>query len=157
FHVSIASGSVTAATCAAAAPEHAVETVLGLLHDIAAEGPTARARDLPWARLAGAIPPRRSPSRPIGIHALRDTSVAVGISLPFGHGEAATLLRVGEGARHAGATSLRPAPDRVLLFIGVPRAQSCGLVAASERLGFITDSGDPRRRVVACAGAPACT
>jgi len=157
FHVMLASGGPTAATCATIAPEHTVDTILALLHEIATEGPTARARDLPHpARFANAALPRRPPAQPIGTHCLRDGSVALGIGLPFGHSEAGTLQTVIEEARHADAMSVRPAPGRVLLLIGIPPAQASGIVEKAERLGFITNPDDPRRRVVACAGAPAC-
>jgi precorrin-3B synthase len=158
FHVTIRSESATAPTHVAIAPEHAGETVLGLLHEIAVQGPTARARDLPHpARFANAALPRRSPAQPIGTHCQRDGIVALGIGLPFGHSEAETLQTVIEEARHADATSVRPAPGRVLLLIGIPPAQASRLVEKAERLGFITNPDDPRRRVVARAGAPACT
>jgi precorrin-3B synthase len=157
FRVTIASEDPTAATCATIAPEHALDAVLALLHDIAAQGPVARARDLTRpVRLADAALPRRAPAQPIGTHYLRDGSVALGIGLPFGHSEAETLQTVIEEARHADATSVRPAPGRVLLLIGIPPAQASGLVEKAERRGFITNPDDPRRRVVACAGAPAC-
>ena len=157
FHITLASGGSTAATCATIAPEYAVETVLGLLHEIATQGSVARARDLTHpARFAGAALPRRPPAQPIGTHSLRDGSVALGIGLPFGHSEAQTLQTVIEEARHADAMSVRPAPGRVLLLIGIPPGQASGLLEKAERLGFITNPDDPRRRVVACAGAPAC-
>jgi precorrin-3B synthase len=44
----------------------------------------------------------------------------------------------------------------VLLLVGVPPTQVAQLTASAEQLGFITKTDDPRRRVVACAGAPAC-
>ena len=158
FHVMIGNESATALAPVTIAPEHAVATVFGLLHDIAAQGPTARARDLRHpARLAGAARPRRAPASPVGMHELRDGSVAFGIGLPFGHGEANTLQAVLKEASRAGATSVRPAPGRMLLLIGIPPAQVFGLAEEAERLGFITHPEDPRRRVVACAGAPACT
>jgi precorrin-3B synthase len=157
FEVAIANESTNTARPGTIAPEHAVEAVLALLHDIVAEGPTARARDLhDPRRFTGATLPRRSPAQPIGTHGLRDGGVALGIGLPFGHSDAETLQTLIEEARRAGAASARPAPGRVLLLIGVPPAQASELAAKAERLGFITKPDDPRRRVVACAGAPAC-
>jgi precorrin-3B synthase len=98
----------------------------------------------------------RASIEPIGTHALRDGSVALGLGLPFGHSDADTLLYLIEEARSAGAASVRPAPGRVLLVIGLAPAQAAGLASAAQRLGFIVAPDDPRRRVVACAGAPVC-
>jgi len=44
----------------------------------------------------------------------------------------------------------------VLLVIGLAPAQAPSLAAAAQQLGFIVAPDDPRRRVVACAGAPVC-
>jgi precorrin-3B synthase len=57
---------------------------------------------------------------------------------------------------HHGARALCPAPDRTLLVTGVPARNAGGLVAAAERLGFVVQADDPRRRIAACPGAPAC-
>ena len=163
FHVALASGGARTTSLGTIAPEHAVEAVLALLHAIAAYGPTARARNLPDpARFTRYPSPEAagenaSPAaEPIGIHRLRDDSVALGLGLPFGHSEADTLQNLIEEARRANVISLRPAPARVLLLIGVVPAQVSGLIAKADRLGFITKPNDPRRRVVACAGSPAC-
>jgi precorrin-3B synthase len=51
---------------------------------------------------------------------------------------------------------LRPAPHRVLLLIGIGRQDAEMLAGRLEQLGFITRPDDPRRRVVACPGKPAC-
>jgi precorrin-3B synthase len=98
----------------------------------------------------------RASIEPIGTHPLRDGTLALGIGFPFGHSDAATLLNLIDETRRAGAASIRPAPGRVLLIISFARAQASGLAAAAERLGFIVTPDDPRRRVVACAGAPVC-
>jgi len=159
FHVSLASDRTNEMTLGTFAPERAVETVLELLHAIAAHGPTARARDpLPLYTFPDAVNATRArvPAQPIGTHGLRDGSSAIGVGLPFGHSDAGTLQRLIDEARAAGAASARPAPDRALLLIGVAPPEVPGFVAKAERLGFITKLHDPRRRVVACAGAPAC-
>lgn len=152
--------TANAATLGTIAPDNAIEAVTELLHAIAAQGPMARARDLPhqapFAAQSRENASERSSAQLIGTHSLRDGTVALGIGLPFGHSDSDSLQRLTEGAQCAGAASARPAPGRVLLFIGVPPAQASGLVAKAERLGFITKPDDPRRRVVACAGAPAC-
>ena len=45
---------------------------------------------------------------------------------------------------------------RVLLAIGIRPADVATFVAATERLGFIINPDDPRRRVIACTGSPGC-
>jgi precorrin-3B synthase len=60
-------------------------------------------------------------------------------------------------ARSAGAGGVRTAPGRALLVTGVsPAAARPFAAAAAEGLGFIVNPDDPRRKVVACAGAPIC-
>jgi precorrin-3B synthase len=51
---------------------------------------------------------------------------------------------------------VRTAPGRALLVTGISSTATEPLVAAVERLGFIVNPDDPRRKVVACAGAPIC-
>jgi precorrin-3B synthase len=43
-----------------------------------------------------------------------------------------------------------------MLVIGVTEEELESLVATAKDLGFIVDAADPRRHVVACAGAPSC-
>jgi precorrin-3B synthase len=122
-----------------------------------------------WARDVRNGPPPLTPPRhslrewgegnraaPIGMHGLRDCSVALGIGFPFGHSDAATLETLIDEARSHGAAWVRPAPGRVLLVIGLAPAQAARLAAAAQGLGFIVAPDDPRLRVVACAGAPVC-
>jgi precorrin-3B synthase len=156
FHVTLAIDPAGEILLGAVAPAHAVNALLELLDAIAARGPTARARDLPLPAERGAVKPARSPAEAIGTHGLRDGSVALGIGLAFGHSDADALLKLLEEARRADTVSVRPAPGRALLMIGVPPKRAPMLCSAAERLGFITTPDDSRRRVVACAGAPAC-
>jgi precorrin-3B synthase len=51
---------------------------------------------------------------------------------------------------------VRPAPDRALLFGPLGAGQAETTRVAAERLGFITEVSDPRRRIAACPGAPFC-
>jgi precorrin-3B synthase len=159
-HFQIAPGTdgAIAAALGTIDAEHAVEAVLVFLKAIAKHGPMARGRDVLPLRLKvqegskGA----RSPAEPIGTHRLRDGSLALGLGLPFGHSDADALQDLLAEARRADTTLVRPAPGRALLLIGVPPPERSSLVAAAERLGIITAAADPRRRVLACAGAPAC-
>jgi len=159
FRVALASDSTDEIAVGTAEPERTVETVLELLHTIADQGPAARARDLPHLSTclnAVNASRARAPAQPIGTHTLRDGNTAIGVGLPFGHSDARTLQRLVDEARAAGTASARPVPDRALLLIGVAPARVSRLVAKAEQLGFLTTPNDPRRRVVACAGAPAC-
>jgi precorrin-3B synthase len=148
-------------------PECAVDVALATLGEIAALGPQARAGDLLHSRGADALreqigispapaPERRPPAQMLGRHQLRDHSLALGIALPFGHAEAAALAALGRRAAQSGMRTIRPAPDRVLMLIGAAPAHAAGLAAAAAELDFIVDAADPRRRIAACPGAPAC-
>jgi precorrin-3B synthase len=192
FQLAIAGDDASATPLGSVAPEHVIESTLRLLQAIAANGPAARARDLPLPacgervgvrgtlhrlgvprvpltrtprasarnptspRKRGEVKSACLPAEPIGVHALRDGSVALGIGFPFGHSDASTLAHLIDEARGAGAIAMRPAPDRVLLVIGLAPAQAPLLAVAAQRLGFIIRPDDVRRRVVACAGAPVC-
>jgi precorrin-3B synthase len=95
-------------------------------------------------------------SEAIGLHRLRENSFACGIGLAFGHCESSSLELLSEAASIGGAGGMRAAPGRTLLALGMtPRAVSA-FAAAAERLGFIVRPDDPRRRIIACAGAPFC-
>jgi precorrin-3B synthase len=78
------------------------------------------------------------------------------VGLAFGHADAASLENLVEAGAAAGAKGFRAAPDRVLLAIGLQPQGTSGFIAAAERHGFIVRADDPRRHVVACAGAPIC-
>jgi precorrin-3B synthase len=151
----------------AVTPERAVDIVLIMLREIAALGPHARAGDLMRSRDVDSLraqlgivpapaPERRPPAQMIGRHALSDASLALGIALPFGHAEVDALAELGRCASLQGVRTIRPAPDRVLMLTGVPPAHASSLAAAAADLGFIVDADDPRRRIAACPGAPAC-
>lgn len=87
----------------------------------------------------------------IGTHRLR-AGLALGVGLPFGRLEVPALIAFAEAS---GARALRGAPGRVLLAIGA--ADPAGLRQRAAEFGFITEANDPRRRVAACSGVPACT
>jgi precorrin-3B synthase len=156
----------------ALARKDAVAAVLRLLSIIAARGPAARAADvlhregveaflveafLTVAALEPApTPSPRMPAEMIGIHAMRDGMMALGVGLVFGHTHADALAELVRAAARSGARAVRPVPDRVMLLTGVSVLNAGGLIAAAERLGFLVHADDPRRRIAACPGAPAC-
>ena len=147
-----------------------VAAVMRLLEVLAKRGRDARARDVLASEgaavfrqtiadlIIGNAPPcpvaRRSEA--VGGHRLRDGSMACGVGLAFGHADATSLARLAEIANAAGASGMRAAPGRVLMTIGLTSETSRAFTAAAEQLGFITRADDPRRHVVACAGAPIC-
>jgi precorrin-3B synthase len=163
-------------------PMHGAETALTLLGVIAQHGRDARARDIATRgttvlrsaieRLLSAHP--RESGGPeldsrlhgnersagngsaIGRFPLLDGTLACGIGLAFGHANADALERLVEAAGSHGAVGLRAAPGRALLAIGLAPDNASMFVAEAERLGFITRPDDPRRNVIACAGAPIC-
>jgi precorrin-3B synthase len=96
------------------------------------------------------------PAEMIGLHSAPDGTVAVGIGLAFGHTHADALAEIVRIAAIHGAKAAWPAPARALLLIGVSAPDTLSLTAEAERLGFVVDAGDPRRRIAACPGAPAC-
>jgi precorrin-3B synthase len=167
--VAVAGDADSATPLGAVATEHAVEVAMAIVRVIAAAGPMARARDIIAAHGAGAFrqaiadilidharPPRRTAAEPIGAHALRDGSVGVGLGLAFGHADASALEELTHAAATAGAMGLRTAPGRALLVLGIPRHGAARLAEMAQRLGFIVRPEDPRRKVIACAGAPVC-
>jgi precorrin-3B synthase len=149
--------------------EHAVEAAMRMLRVIAEGGPAARATDIVAMNGAAAFrrvifdilvdlppPPRRPAADPLGMHALCDGRVAIGIGLAFGHAHATAIEELTHAAGDLGSTGLRTAPGRVLLVVGVTADGARRLADIAQRLGFIVGAEDPRRQVVACAGAPIC-
>jgi precorrin-3B synthase len=92
----------------------------------------------------------------IGLHPLRDGTFAYGVGLAFGHADATSLQRLAEASEAAGASGMRAALGRALMIVGLTQQTASSFAAAAEALGFIVRADDPRRHVVACAGAPIC-
>jgi precorrin-3B synthase len=157
LHVAIGGDAASARPFGTTAPADAIDLVMRLLRDVAARGAAARARDVIRAsRCDGSPPAARTRADPIGRHPLRDGRMAIGIGFPFGHVDAAALDALVSLLRAAGAGGLRTSPDRALLILGVAPDCAAAVVDAARRLGFIVAADDPRRRVIACAGAPIC-
>jgi len=169
FSVSVGGDGATAAQLGAVALIDGIEAVIRLLEVIARHGRTARARDilategvaafrLALAELLTAealLPNARRPSDPIRTHRLRDGSLACGIGLAFGHADAVALRRLAAAAAAAGAKGIGTA-SRTLLIVGLADRTIPAFVRDAAHLGFAVDADDPRRRVIACAGAPVC-
>jgi precorrin-3B synthase len=170
LRVSVAGDEASATDVGLVALANGAEAALRLLDVLAKRGHDMRARDILASegsavfRIAVAdllerdAPPRSSPrfSEALGTHPIHSGLYACGIALAFGHADAAALERLVDAAQAAGASGLRAAPGRVLMIIGLPREAAPNLVADAEALGFVVRADDPRRNVVACAGAPIC-
>jgi len=172
FRVGVGGDAARATQLGVVATNDGVAAAMRLLEVIAQRGRDARARDILAAEgvapfrsvltdlLIGNVSlptARRCGGDAIGLHALRDGSLTYGLGLAFGHSDAAALERLTEAGGTAGAIGLRAAPGRVLMIVGLASEMSSSFLAAAERLGFIVRADDPRRHVVACAGAPICS
>jgi precorrin-3B synthase len=83
--------------------------------------------------------------------------VVVGAAAPFGEIAAGRFIDLIECARALGANGLRLTPWRAFLIAGLdPPRGAESLVDEIATLGFIVDADDPRLRIAACQGAPAC-
>jgi precorrin-3B synthase len=98
---------------------------------------------------------RRPPRSPIGAFKL-SKSHALGIGLPFGSMPAQNLIDLAARASHLGATEIRLAPSRALLFLSLSPSVCSMLLDTAAALGFVTAPIDPRTRIAACPGTPAC-
>ncbi|SFO24441.1 precorrin-3B synthase [Mesorhizobium sp. NFR06] len=95
------------------------------------------------------------PRSPIGLLNLNN-SHALGIALPFGSMPAQTLVDLAKQASELGATEIRLAPGRALLFLGLSQTACSPLQSSAALLGFVTSPSDPRTRIAACPGTSAC-
>jgi len=161
----------TASDLGAVSPSDGIAAVTRLLEVLAQRGRGARARDVRAAEgiavfrsavadllVVSAPPCLRGNERqePIGLHRLRDGTFAYGTGLAFGHADATSLQRLTDAAEAVGAGGMRVAPGRALMVVGLTRQAAVSFAAGAAALGFIVRADDPRRHVVACAGAPIC-
>jgi precorrin-3B synthase len=99
----------------------------------------------------GAVP---QTSQPFPITQLNDSHHALPICLPFGSIHAADLIHF---LRSADSLSeIRVAPQRRLLLFFPSQAAAEAARQHATEAGFITSPADPRARIIACPGAPAC-
>ena len=165
--LALAGDAATATSLGSISVEAAAEVVVEVLRVIADRG-DVRASEILRAEGIGAfidlphlqsdhIPlAARAPVEMIGSHPLRDGRRALGVGLAFSHAEAETLIALVESATAHGARAVRPAPSCALLLVGITEHDVSAMTREAEGLGFITRPDDPRLRIVACPGAPAC-
>jgi precorrin-3B synthase len=91
----------------------------------------------------------------LGAHEFGAAAV-VGAAAPFGEIAAGRFTDLIECARALGASGLRLIPWRAFLIAGLDPRGAEPLVDEIATLGFIVDADDPRLRIAACPGAPAC-
>jgi precorrin-3B synthase len=81
-------------------------------------------------------------------------SGAFGLGLAYDTQTSAQLRRAADLALRFGNGWLRTTIDGALVLLGTH--DHTGLAEAARAAGFLTDPADPRRRVKACVGRPAC-
>ena len=167
LHVALGGAAASATPLGSIAPDAALDVTVRLLGVIAAQGREARAVDILRNNgiaafhctvnidIAPDLPPR-PPAEAIGRHPVQDGSVALGVAPAFGHAHADALAQLVRICSAHGVRSVRPAPGRALLLLGAAETGAAALASAAERLGFIARADDPRRRIAACPGKPAC-
>ncbi|TIR18113.1 MAG: precorrin-3B synthase, partial [Mesorhizobium sp.] len=96
------------------------------------------------------------PHWPIGLFDLGEGH-ALGIALPYGSMPAQPLIDLARESANLGATEIRLAAGRALLVLGLSPSACASLHSSAATLGFVTDPTDPRTRIAACPGTPACT
>jgi precorrin-3B synthase len=169
FYLGLAGDGASAVWLGTVAAADVVRAVLGLLRIIAARGPTVRAAGILRAEgveafgcvaaalaLPATAPPRRKPAEMIGLHSRLDGTISASIGLAFGHTDAGTLAEILRLAALGGARAVWPLPERALLLIGASVPDAPKITHAAQQLGFVVHADDPRRRIAACPGAPAC-
>ncbi|GLQ79505.1 precorrin-3B synthase [Mesorhizobium huakuii] len=179
--VFVAGDGQSAKQLATVEDDAARDITVAALRMVAEKGRDAHARDLSerqlaslagWLCLTGlrearpSVLPDISPARgergavgrnrrPIGFFNVSHAT-ALGIGLPYGSMPADKIIALARHALTLGTTEIRLAPGRALLFVGQPDAVCTSLQAAATTLGFVTSPSDPRTRIAACPGTPAC-
>jgi len=135
----------------------AVASTVTLLRRIADCGRRARGRDLLQAQPSSM--PQHSPKvelRPGDTVPLTDGLVAAVVALPFGAVTADTLAAFSAAMHAVGIAEFRLSPNRMLILLCPDEATAAAALARAAPFQVITRPDDPRLRIVACAGAPAC-
>lgn len=169
LHVSVDGGSLAASCAPADATAAAVRLARAFLDLAPAEGPRGRMRDLvrrqgesalfATAGLRGAPMPAAPTApavQPVGPVRSGAVLVGFGCGVPFGRLDPAMLDGLAALCVVAGAPHVCLTPWRAVLIPLRDPAAAERTAAAAMALGLIVRPDDPRRRVVACVGRPAC-
>ncbi|TPL97617.1 precorrin-3B synthase [Mesorhizobium sp. B2-3-10] len=162
--ISVAGDSQSEKRLATADEDAARDIAVAALRMVAEKGQDAHTRDLSERQLASlagwhstAPPSEGSASRkPIGLFSLAGDIFTFGIGLPYGSMPADKIIGLAQKALALGTSEIRLAPGRALLFLGQPTEANQSLQDTAATLGFVTSPTDPRTRIAACPGAPAC-
>ncbi|ESZ76960.1 precorrin-3B synthase [Mesorhizobium sp. L103C105A0] len=137
--------------------EITLSPMISLISGVVKEKPASK---LPISPLEGEMSGRTEGGvqdrRPIGLFPLSNDTTALGIALPYGSMPAEKLIALAQSALSLGVAEIRLAPGRALLFLGQPSSANHLLQATATALGFVTTAADPRTRIAACPGTPAC-
>ncbi|MBZ9797988.1 precorrin-3B synthase [Mesorhizobium sp. ES1-4] len=176
--VSVAGDRQTARPLTVASEDPARDIAVAALRMVAEKGREAHARDLSDRQLVSLAgwqsftPPSAVPDilagemagtpeggaterLPIGLFPLSRFH-ALGIGLPYGSMPADKIIGLAKSALALSTTEIRLAPGRALLFLGQPADANQSLQDVAAALGFIISPTDPRTRIAACPGTPAC-
>jgi len=156
WFVAIDGDATTATSLGAFSPADVVDETVRLICAILAIGSLARSRDLSLRAHSTDRPAVRPKADPIGRIALDNGSPIVGLGIPYGQIDAAALIATCDIAARHGATNVRLSPGRAMLFAGLRPDAVCDFQNDASAIGLATTGGDPRRRVSACVGRPAC-
>ncbi|MGH6797750.1 MAG: precorrin-3B synthase, partial [Roseiarcus sp.] len=83
-------------------------------------------------------------------------AVVVGAAAAFGEIDAGRFKALIERARALGASGFRLTPWRAFMIVGLDPRGAASMVDLSTQLGFVGSADEPRLRIAACPGAPAC-
>lgn len=161
WQVAIAGDARTARFVGVYDADLAVQSAVALLHTIAEGGRKMRGRDLlpTFETLQPPAQPREAgPAQlhPGDILPLTDGRFASVIALPFGTVTAETLIALCADLQTLGISELRLSPERMLIMLCRDQPAAEAALHRSTALEVISRPDDPRLRIVACAGAPAC-
>lgn len=107
---------------------------------------------------AADLPPARAATCPDDCLRLLpcDTGTCLGALAPYGRLSGTMLAALADTTAQAGGAPLRLTPWRCVLVPLASLAQAHSVRQQLSGAGFVLQGGDPRARIAACAGAPAC-
>lgn len=94
--------------------------------------------------------------RRLGVLAEGGRVFAIGLAVPFGQMQARDLAALADRFAALGIMELRVAPWRALYAPALDADTATKAIAAGRAYGLVADPSDPRLRIDACPGAPAC-
>lgn len=165
WRISVGGDASAARAVATVADADALAALTIVLKALDAAGPAARGRNLDIDRLKDALapmeaegrpgaPPSSSPS-PIGRHEIGMHRV-LGIGLPYGAADAASLQPLMRGLSGLGVREIRLSSRRALLALGLSEDKVEAAAVLAEELGFWTRPDTPGNAIAVCAGSAGC-